>query len=87
MNEDDLILFHSEIQTLREIIYQFMVQAEEDKRTIDILVAERDKARRTCCEHLASEDGQTPQDVASVMKWDCFEADTNNHEFRTTDMG
>jgi peptidoglycan hydrolase CwlO-like protein len=70
------------------------VEADNDTLRKDIarLKEERDLARREICRWEASATGQRITECAKLNEWDCFknevvDANANNQDFRSTDMG
>lgn len=41
-------------------------------KALKIARAERDEARRECCQWMAEAEGGTPREHAQEMGWDCF---------------
>ena len=61
-------------------------------REIENLIEERDLARREICRWEASATGKRITECAKLNEWDCFknevvDANANNQDFRSTDMG
>jgi hypothetical protein len=70
------------------------VEADNDtlRKEIARLKEERDLARREICRWEASATGKRITECAKLNEWDCFknevvDANANNQDFRSTDMG
>lgn len=96
-NENEKL--REEIKELHEMVDDLSgwvagVEADNDtlRKEIARLKEERDLARREICRWEASATGKRIMECAKLNEWDCFknevvDANANNQDFRTTDMG
>lgn len=77
MNDDPMsstLLYIKELESRCEHL-------ETDRNNLalemDVLIKERDEARREVCIWQGLDTGNTPRDTATIRGWDCFKEDSN----------